>query len=511
VAWGGVTGAGLILQAVEVAGPLRWRWLLSDAETDAVLADHRVELDPGSGELAAFGELYGYVRSYAAPDRRAADEARIVDQVARWAGRAVLGETIGAAIAAAAPVTVRVAVPAEAGAALLWPLELAHVDGEPLARRGDVSFVYDIAPSDVQRVKSGEAGVLRVLAVFSLPTGTGVVASRRARFELSRLIRRIAAREGAAVELRVVQYGVTRERLAEIADSGDGWDVLQLWGHGGPGVFVLEHADGSPDRVGTTELVQLLRPLRQRVKLAVVSACESAAATTAETLRLIGLGDRAVYLDQEQDEAPAGDAMGVARALVSELDCAVVGMRYPVTDEFAIAFGNDFYERVLQRAQPVDVAVARAVAAVSGATGSIELATPGMFGARAAGLRLTVPRGRPRMNPAEGKMAYFPDEPERFVGRAAAMAAASAALAPDSGRTAVLLHGMAGAGKTACALELAYRHQGAAGRAGPSQAAGTRQRGRRRPGTARCPTCRRRARQRRSGTGGVLPRRHQHP
>ena len=39
------------------------------------------------------------------------------------------------------------------------------------------------------------------------------------------------------------------------------------------------------------------------------------------------------------------------------------------------------------------------------------------------------------------------------------MARAGAALAPGSGQTAVLLHGMAGAGKTACALELAYRHQ----------------------------------------------------
>ncbi|MDQ2788831.1 MAG: ATP-binding protein [Actinomycetota bacterium] len=39
------------------------------------------------------------------------------------------------------------------------------------------------------------------------------------------------------------------------------------------------------------------------------------------------------------------------------------------------------------------------------------------------------------------------------------MAATSAALAPASGRTAVVFHGMAGAGKTACALELAYRHQ----------------------------------------------------
>ena len=39
------------------------------------------------------------------------------------------------------------------------------------------------------------------------------------------------------------------------------------------------------------------------------------------------------------------------------------------------------------------------------------------------------------------------------------MAQASAALAAGSGRTGVLLHGMAGSGKTACALELAYRHQ----------------------------------------------------
>jgi tetratricopeptide (TPR) repeat protein len=484
---------GLLLQAVDVAGslpvPLRWRWRLTDEGTGEVLAEHLVDLDAGCAELAMVRDLYGYVRWHAAPDRRAADEARIVSQVGEWAGRVLLGEKVGAAIVAAAPVTVRVAIPARAalaggqsaeappagaGEMLQWPLELAHVDGEPLAGRGDVSFVYDIAPDGTARAKAGVSGALRVLAVFSLPSQLSVVALRRARFELSRLIRRIAAREGAAVELRVVQYGVTRERLAKIADSGDGWDVLQLWGHGGPGVFVLEHADGSPDPVDTSELVALLRPLRQRVKLAVVSACESAAAATAETLRLIGLEDRAAHLEQEpereRDEtAPAAGVMGVARALVTGLDCAVVGMRYPVTDEFAIAFGGEFYERLLQRGQPVDVAVARAVAkakgvlgsvaTVGGVLGSVELATPGMFGARAAGLRLSVPHGDPVIDPAKVRMERFPPEPERFVGRAAAMAAASAALAPDSGCTAVLLHGMAGAGKTACALELAYRHQ----------------------------------------------------
>lgn len=56
-------------------------------------------------------------------------------------------------------------------------------------------------------------------------------------------------------------------------------------------------------------------------------------------------------------------------------------------------------------------------------------------------------------------MAGFPTEPPRFVGRAEVMAAASAALAPKSGQTTVVFHGMAGGGKTACALELAYRHQ----------------------------------------------------
>ncbi len=56
-------------------------------------------------------------------------------------------------------------------------------------------------------------------------------------------------------------------------------------------------------------------------------------------------------------------------------------------------------------------------------------------------------------------MARFPAEPTRFVGRAEVMAAANTAVAPGSGRTAVVFHGIAGVGKTACAVELAYRHQ----------------------------------------------------
>ncbi len=62
-------------------------------------------------------------------------------------------------------------------------------------------------------------------------------------------------------------------------------------------------------------------------------------------------------------------------------------------------------------------------------------------------------------DPALEVIAGFPAEPTRFAGRAKVMAAASSALAPASGRTAVVLHGTTGTGKTTCAVELAYRYQ----------------------------------------------------
>jgi CHAT domain len=457
---------GLVLRAENVASPWRWRWLLSDEETGEPLASHQVNLDPAGEEVAAFRDLYGYARWRAAPDRRLGDQMRIVRDAGAWAGRALIGEAVGAAIAAEAPVTLRVEAPPPADQALMWPIELAHVSGRPLAARGDVSLVYDIVPSGTTRRKEPVRDVLRVLAVFSQPTQTGTLALRQERYALTQLIRRFVAHERAVVELSVVQYGVTRQRIAEIIDSGDGWDVLHLAGHGGPRQFLLEQADGSPDLLTVTDLIELLRPSRHRLKLAFVSACESAAETVAETLRLVGLDDQAGEAAEAGPDPGQAEteASGVARALVRDLDCAVVAMRYPVTDEFAIALGAAFYERLLIRGQPVDVAAGRAVAEAAGTRGTVvrqalSLATPGVFGSRAAGLKIEVPRGQPRLDPAVQKMAYFPDEPERFVGRTVAMATASAALASGSGKTTVLLYGMAGSGKTACALELAYRHQ----------------------------------------------------
>src|SRR5205823_4610625 len=177
--------------------------------------------------------------------------------------------------------------------------------------------------------------------------------------------------------------------------------------------------------------------------------------------------------DEDADDAAAGDDRaesaapvmpGVADQVARQLGCAVVAMRYPVSDEFAIALAGSLYEGLFALDLPVDVAVRRAVPAAAGPVASaalpaVSIATPTVFGAAAIGMTLKPPRGTPRVDPAEQRMAAFPDEPPRFVGRTGAMVRASRALAPRSGQVGVLFHGMAGAGKTSCAVELAYRHQ----------------------------------------------------
>jgi hypothetical protein len=334
-----------MLAAIDVTGPYRWRWELRDEAAGEVIAEHHVSLDgtPDSDHVTAFGDLYEYVRWHADPLWH--DEPRIIRETGIWARHAVLGDAITTAITAA-------------DQALLWPLELAFADGAPLSVRGDVSFVYCMGRSGA--VLDDPVRPVRVLAVFSSPTRTGVVALRRERHELATLIRRIVNRDGVAIELQVLQYGVTRQRLSEVIGSG-GWDMVHLSGHGTRGTFLLERPDGSADYVSTADLVSLLRPAQGRLKLAMLSACKSAAEATTDALRLFGLpGQEAGPATGPAADQAAGHVSGLARGLAEELGCAVVATRYQVRDEFSIAFDQVFYERLLSGGDPASVASGRA-------------------------------------------------------------------------------------------------------------------------------------------------------
>jgi tetratricopeptide (TPR) repeat protein len=455
---------GVRLQVVDYQDPDHWRWLLQDP-TGSFLADHQVALNPNEAEYLGFVDLARFLEDRAIPDRRLASEAELVDRVGRWIGRQVLGERIGQALIDASPVVVDVVLPEDADFLLYRPLELAHVGGVPLARQ-DVSLVFQVDGETRPAAKTPVGDRLRLLAVFSLPTEGTALALRRERYALTRLVRGIAGRYRRAIEVYVLQYGVTRQRLAEALRAGAGWDVVHFSGHGLADGLVLEHPDGTADLVRTPELVGLLRPARQRLKLVVLSSCLSAAATAAETRRWLEL----VVPDQLQTEAKASATArplpGLARELVRRLGCGVLAMRFPVVDDFAIALDEHLYDGLLGKDQPLARALQLAIPQAAGNTPSsgapaLSVATPALFGPFATGLQLIPPRGEPDFNVNTSKTAYFPDEPARFVGRVGVLALASMVLAPRNrdGRNAVVLHGMAGAGKTACALELAYRHE----------------------------------------------------
>jgi tetratricopeptide (TPR) repeat protein len=452
------------LRVVDYQDPDHWRWLLTDPDGNLV-ADHAVALDPGEAEYLGFVDLAGFLQDRVVPDRRLSSEAELVDRVGGWVGRRVLGEQVGQKLVDAGPVVVDVVLPEDADFLLYRPLELAHVGGAPLARQ-DVSLALQVQGEAAAGAKDPVGERLRLLAAFSLPTGGTALALRRERYALVRLVRSIATRYRRAVEVQVLQYGVTRQRLGKALQEGAGWDVVHFSGHGLADGLVLEHEDGTADLVATPELVGLLRPARRRLKLVTLSSCLSAAATAAETRRWLEL----VVPDQLQAEAAASATTrplpGLARELVARLGCAVVAMRFPVVDDFAIALDEHLYEGLLGQDHTLARALQLAVPQAAGeqvrpGAPALSVATPALFGPLATDLRLSPPPGEPDFNVNTAKTAYFPDEPARFVGRVGLLARASTALAPQNQQqhTTVLLHGMAGAGKTACALELAYRHE----------------------------------------------------
>jgi hypothetical protein len=441
-----------------------WRWLLQDSQGKFV-ADHQVALDTTEPEYQGFVDLAGFLRDRAVPDRRLASEADLVDRVGGWVGERVLGAAVGRAIVNQSPVVVRVGLPVDADVLLYRPLELAHVDGVPLAVQ-DVSLVFEVDGEARGAAKQEIGERLRMLAVFSLPTGGTALALRRERYSLTQLVRQIAGSYGRAIELHVLQYGVTRERLRDALRDGRGWDVVHFSGHGLVDGLVLERADGTGDLVRTPDLVGLLRPARQRLKLVTLSSCLSAAGATVAARRVLSLDVPDELEDEAKRAATQAPLPGLARELVRRLDCAVLAMRYSVVDDFAIALDEQLYEGLFGRDQELARAVQLALPEAAGeaptvAAPALSTATPALFGPLAATLSLRPPPGQPSFNVGTLKMAEFPDEPERFVGRAGVMARASTALAPRNQQqhNSVLFYGMAGAGKTACALELAYRHE----------------------------------------------------
>lgn len=448
-------GDPLLLEVVDFRDPQHWRWVLKDSSYN-FLQSHEVSLDPEDTNYRALMNLQGYLDSHSSPDNRTNDQLRLLDEVGTWIGQNIFGRIIPI-ILDYAPITVKVLVPPEASSIKYLPLELARLDGKHLALE-DVSLVFQEANSDIAEKIVGDR--LRVLGVFSLPTDISALALRRERYQLMKFIEGISQNHGVAIDLRVLQYGTTRKTLQDVLSEGDGWDLIHFSGHGSRALLVLEKEDGTQDPIDSNDFKKILRRTRHRVKLVTLSSCLSAAATIIETLKWLGVSRP----EQTSDACEADNdevLPSVASALVKDLDCAVLAMRYPVGDEFAIEFAQELYEGMLGRKQTLTSALQVALTKILGegydaATPPLSVATPALFGARAANLIIEAPKIE--FEVPDTSLASFPNEPKRFVGRVDVIGPANKALAPRSDKAGVLFYGLAGGGKTACALELAYHY-----------------------------------------------------
>jgi hypothetical protein len=456
-------GNELILEATDFRDPQHWRWVLKDSQ-GKFLQDFEVGLDSSNPNYIAFLDLYSFLEANSSPDKWLDDQAKLIRQVGTWIGKDALGR-VGERIAKfSTPVTVRVVVPPEASGLLYRPWEIALVGDKPLALR-NVSLVFELEGEKPYLSPVPIKDSLRILAVFSLPTDLSALSLRRERYQLMELINQLAQTYGFAIEMRVLQYGTTRQSLQDALEEGEGWDLIHFSGHGGQATLILENPDGSHDPVTSEELSALLSLASGRLKLVTLLTCLSAAATVQETLAWLKIKQPEKSRETQACARPGKALMpALAVELMTKLDCAALAMRYPVGDEFAINLATKLYRLLLEKGNTLDRSLQLAMQEAlkdgyNAATPPLSLATPALFGSKAAELVFKppqAPEGKFEM-PTIG-LDYFPAEPKRFVGRMGPLGRASSALAKDSDRRGVLFHGMAGAGKTACALELAY-HQ----------------------------------------------------
>jgi tetratricopeptide (TPR) repeat protein len=466
---------GVVLEVSEYNGSDGWLWRLKDGEGN-FLARHQVDLkEDGTEECGYRGyhDLPAYLDDLSIMEGQS--EKALLARVGRWMGDHILGalrprlqqllEDSGEML------TLRVVVPPEAQDLIFHPLELAWIcEGKTLAEGGARLVWHRCDCPDGSGAKESE-GALRILGVFSMPTDESPLNMRKERVAFKKLLHVIAETRGLEVEMRTLQYGTTRKALREVLRESPGWDVIHFSCHGTQGALLLEDGKGESDPIPAKELNDLLKPSRPRLKLLILSSCWSGAGLTHDQARdLLGLPPLSKTEARPKERKAGGPEKerlvlpSLAQDLARELDCAVLAMRYPVGDEFAIELASGLFEKLLAYRQPLAPALHMALKDVleggrSETAPALSPITPVLVGARSAALRLAPPKASRAIELEAAGLQRFPRAPMHFVGRVGPMLRASRALAPESSTAVVIFHGMAGGGKTACAVELSHLHE----------------------------------------------------
>lgn len=457
----------------ELGLPVAWTWTLERPGAPVLTRTVRLDRIPGGRQsLADLRRLPQRIRELRA--RNPGDLDGIEDELRR-AGEWLAGEGLGALTKELADVgEVAMRLPPELAEFEALPWELALVRGEsatpessgvPLALHR-TTLVRGVRASPRGRAGAVAGRRLRVLALFSLAEGTLPLDLTAHRDALRAAVLAGTAGREVAAHVRTLQFGVGRAALGETVGEVGDWDVVHIVCHGLPGGLLLErdrrglsqHATGedegtrldgdSASFLGAGEIGRLLAAARGRLKLLCLTACWSGG--------------------EDPARSTGRPLTSLAATLADELDCAVVAMRFPVGNDFAVRFDAALYEGLLGKGWPLPAALRYALRTAADdpdlperALPLLSACTPVLFGTDAPHLSLAQenPVIDPYDAPGPSMAGPLPDPPEPFVAREREMSAARAATSPPGVSRGAVLHGAAGLGSTSCAAVLAHRHQ----------------------------------------------------
>ncbi len=202
-----------------------------------------------------------------------------------------------------------------------WPWELLH---DPLRAR---TFATSIATPLVRYLdRADQFGGLSTLQT-DLPLKMLLVLPKSADLNLVKeraVIEQAISPLEEIIALDTLDGAVTRARFADALISGD-YEIVHGSGHGsfvdGTGYIGLNYPDGSPDWVDGQVMARFVVNCRS-LKLGVLNVCSSG----------------------KVDEGRA--FQGLAPQLVRAGVPAVVAMQFPLSDDAALAFAEEFYRRL---------------------------------------------------------------------------------------------------------------------------------------------------------------------
>ena len=323
-----------------------------------------------------------------------------------------------------------------------------EVGGTPLVLHRNLAVfraVSGLGPTPAYKIK----GPLRILVAIGSPESqdqAGELLNYEA--ELTRIVRSVEdARRGGSAYVRVLHRGTLEAIRRALAEDPEGFHVLHVSCHAGPGVLILEDDDGNEDRVSAERLVDDAVQPGTDLPLVVLAGC-------------------ATGLRGSAQPEPEAALVSFAEALTRSGVPQVLAMQAPVSDSYATDLAAELYRR-LATARDTDVLVALAEARRScerrrqslpgdaPRRGQPEWATPALL---VRGPRL------PLYNQAESSgQVHAVKQPAlaegivvrgvgEFVGRRREEREARRALADK--KSGLVIHGIGGVGKSTLAAEV---------------------------------------------------------